>query len=108
MKATDLLREESESQPYMAPVETGGGTNGRRTFLPIATWASWSIAAIGIALRLRQFAFAPVAVERRGGSRPQHHHPGVRRTDAAARTRPGCTDRVPLVGEDGDGDLRTE
>ena len=57
MKATDLLREESESQPYMAPVETGGGTNGRRTFLPIATWASWTIAVLGIALRIRQFAF---------------------------------------------------
>ena len=56
MKATDLLRE-SETEPYMALIETGGGTNGRRTFLPIATWASWTIAVLGIALRIRQFVF---------------------------------------------------
>ena len=57
MKATDLLQVEGKDQLYISPVDTGRGTTSRSTILPIATVASWSIAVLGIVLRIRQFAF---------------------------------------------------
>jgi hypothetical protein len=54
---TDLLQKEDVLQPSTSPVDAGGGTTGRRADFPIAAVASWGIAALGIALRFRQFAF---------------------------------------------------
>ena len=58
MKATDLLQVEDETQLQISPVAAGSSTTGRGTrlpFLPIV--ASWSIAVLGILLRVRQFVF---------------------------------------------------
>lgn len=57
MKATEFLQVERDFDPNGSPVGSEERAIVVRARLPVATVASWSIAALGILLRVRQFAF---------------------------------------------------